>query len=135
MAFVKVARGSFALRDALSPGWVSIQASGTLSVVLSDMEKIGITQGAIVMMCKETRRIALRAPDDGEHAEAYKLSAQASKGKKKPNRPRRSLNIRRVLVEMGLDLKSAKGRRELSHKDNMAYFSVLPAPTAAKTNR
>lgn len=99
----------------IKPGQASINACGRLTLTAVDLRRLGITDACVVLHDLGTRRIAIRKPKPGEPTCGVKMNKTKTSG---------LVNVDGVLRIFGTDSKKARGRFELTSKDDLVYIAL-----------
>lgn len=124
MAFEIIEPGHFGSVAAIEAGRASLQRSGVLTLVASDMAAAGIDATVTVLADRTNLRVALRRPLPADGDKVYRV--QGGKGKNAENIRRRTVNLARSLKTLGLDPFKLAGHYELhKHTDNGETLLIL----------
>ncbi|MEM9790847.1 MAG: hypothetical protein AAF842_10645 [Planctomycetota bacterium] len=105
---------------ALKAGEVTLTKRGDVSLTVNDCRRHGLTKTAVLLVCKQTNRIAIRAPREVDRG-PVEIGMQVRPGHKSPNL--RQINIGYALRELGIDAEKKAGRYTFGEKDGLIILS------------
>ena len=118
MSFEVYEPNAFNFPEALSEGEVAIDKVGNVTLRKADLDSVGISDQAVVMVDKDTKRVAIRAPQGNKDVKT--LSVHTVKRKGGSATDRRKVYLSGAMRRLGLEGSHLKGRRELMIKGDVS---------------
>ena len=132
MPFEVLPAGTFGNAEGLALGTCSLGRNSTLMCHASDLDAVGITHYATVLIDRDNKRVGLREPRDGEQSQSVACSV-VSRRKGGTDTGRRRVLVTRALKELGLNPADVAGRYELiKHGNEVVYIALANGGSKGK---